>query len=52
MTSKLYQCENKCGASYTHDMARDHLMNRCPLRKVVRRHLPTQNLSPTKYRTA
>ena len=30
---ELYQCSNKCGASYTHDQARDHLMNKCPKRE-------------------
>lgn len=27
-----YQCPNQCGATYTHDQARDHLMNKCPKR--------------------
>ena len=31
---ELYHCPNKCGASYTHDAARDHLMNHCPKRKL------------------
>jgi hypothetical protein len=52
MTIKLYTCENKCGAKYTHDMARDHLMNRCPLRKMARRHLPTQNLTKMNRKAA
>lgn len=28
----LYHCPNHCGARYTHDAARDHVLNTCPKR--------------------
>jgi hypothetical protein len=28
-----YHCPNQCGATYTHDQARDHVLNKCQKRK-------------------
>jgi hypothetical protein len=45
--TKLYECE-RCGATYQHDDGYRHWARVCP---SIRRHLPTQNLAKTGYRT-